>query len=61
MCWHVNVKVNMLGISLGDTIGNTEIRCKTKVSDIVEEVAKMKLRCVGHVPDMMTTDERVQF
>ena len=40
---------NMLGITLRDKIRNTEIRRKTNIRDIVEEVAKMKWRWAGHV------------
>lgn len=40
---------NMLGVSLRDKIRNTELRRRTKVRDIVEEVAKMKWRWAGHI------------
>lgn len=40
---------SMLGISLRDKIRNTEIRRKTKVRDIVKEVARMKWRWAGHI------------
>lgn len=40
---------SMLGISLRDKIRNTEIRRRTKVKDIIERVAELKWRWVGHV------------
>jgi hypothetical protein len=42
----------MLGISLGDRIGNTDIRRKRKVKDIVEKVAELKWRWAGNVARM---------
>ena len=42
----------MLGIKLIDKILNLEIRKKTKVNDIIEEITKLKWKWAGHVAHM---------
>ena len=42
----------MLGIKLIDKIPNLEIREKTKVNDIIEEITKLKWKWAGHVARM---------
>ncbi|CAH2267521.1 jg22609 [Pararge aegeria aegeria] len=39
----------MLGVSLRDQIRNEEIRRRTRVTDIVQRVAKLKWKWAGHI------------
>ncbi|CAH2268372.1 jg15826 [Pararge aegeria aegeria] len=39
----------MLGVSLRDRIRNVEIRRRTKVTDIAQQVAKLKWQWAGHI------------
>ncbi|CAH2237349.1 jg12063 [Pararge aegeria aegeria] len=38
-----------LGVSLRDTIRNMEIRKRTRVNDIAQQVAKLKWQWAGHI------------
>ncbi|KAM0730390.1 hypothetical protein ACS0PU_002719 [Formica fusca] len=39
----------MLGISLRDHIPNEEVRRRTRITDVVERVARLKWQWAGHV------------
>ncbi|CAH2230401.1 jg1904 [Pararge aegeria aegeria] len=39
----------MLGVSLRDQIRNEEIRSRAKVTDIAQQVAKLKWKWAGHI------------
>ena len=42
----------MLGIKLIDKVPNLEIRQRTKINDILEEITKLKWKWAGHVAHM---------
>ena len=42
----------MLGIKLIDKVPNLEIRQRTKINDILEEITKLKWKWAGHVARM---------
>ena len=42
----------MLGIKLIDKVPNLEIRQRTKINDILEEITKLKQKWAGHVARM---------
>ena len=46
------IERRMLGISLRDKIRNTEIRRRTKVSDVMEKISRLKWKWAGHIARM---------
>ncbi|CAG9831296.1 unnamed protein product [Diabrotica balteata] len=47
---------SMLGITLRDRITNEDIRTRTRVTDIIEKIARLNWRWAGHIARM--TDRR---